>query len=326
MTLPSEYQVLPDSVDFTIPGFREHYREGDRVLAPGLRDSSEWYNDFVTRLSTAAGREFLPVCRLSDGEFLFMFGQQPPDVRLPLRVRLMWRLRQRVRMIVRGGDFHAATAPGVSSGSFSAAEWESARARYNDLLRYVAERGVLALHLSYLPRHYFQERYFAALKTWLSDQNVVLDYTNYVPFYFVYAALTGPRRAELLRGRRLLLVHGARGSKRDRIIRHLEQEGAAEVQWLGISSERSFYDQFDVTHLIGTTDLVLVGAGVGKPNILAQLAPLNVPTIDAGYLFEGWADPEKKWDRAYCVPDEELDDARVRFLPPGWGAAEQGTQ
>jgi hypothetical protein len=317
-TLPGEYQLLPNSVDFKIPGFHEHYREGDQVLAPGKLACAEWYGDFVTRLSNAAGREFLPVCRMSDGEFRFLFGDQPPDVRLPLWWRLTLRMQQLVGRFVRERGFAAATAPGVSSGKFTSTEWKAARVRYDDMLRFIAERGVLAIHLSYHPRTYFQERYFPALSAWLSDQQIILHERNYVPFYFVYAAFIGPRRSELLQGKRLLLVHGAQGSKRARIIEHLRREGAAEIMWCEISAERSFYDRLDIKDFVGSVDLVLIGAGIGKPNILAQLAPLDVPAVDAGFLFEVWADTDKKWDRPFCVSDEDWDDARVRFLPPGW--------
>jgi hypothetical protein len=315
-TLPGEYQLLSNSVDFKLPGFHEHYREGDQVVAPGKLDCAEWYGGFVTRLSNAVGREFLPVCRMSDGEFRFLFRDQPPDVRLPLRRRLTLRLQRFVGRLVRERGFAAATAPGVSSGKFTSTEWKAVRVRYDEMLRFIAERGVLAIHLSFHPSNYFQERYFPALSAWLSDQGIILDERNDVPFYFVHAAFIGPRRTELLQGKRLLLVHGAQGSKRARIIEHLRREGAAEIMWCEISAERSFCDQLDIQDFVGSVDLVLIGAGIGKPNTLSQLAPLDGPAVDAGFLFEVWADPDKKWDRPFCVSDEDWDDAWVRFLPP----------
>ena len=53
----------------------------------------------------------------------------------------------------------------------------------------------------------------------------------------------------------------------------------------------------------GKVDLVLVGAGVGKVNVLPQLEVLAVPCLDAGYLFEVWADPASGVERLYCIPD-----------------------
>jgi len=89
----------------------------------------------------------------------------------------------------------------------------------------------------------------------------------------------------------------------------------AEVHWCSISSSRSLFDRIDISGYIGRVDIAVVGAGVGKPNILVQLEPLQVPCIDAGFVFEVWANPENKWKRAWCVPDEKFDVNKVKFFP-----------
>ena len=35
------------------------------------------------------------------------------------------------------------------------------------------------------------------------------------------------------------------------------------------------------------------------------MEPLSVPCIDAGFIFEVWADPSSKWERDFCAPDED---------------------
>ena len=55
--------------------------------------------------------------------------------------------------------------------------------------------------------------------------------------------------------------------------------------------------------------MALVGAGIGKSNILVQMESLNVPCIDAGFVFEVWANPENKWNRAVCACDEDYANA-----------------
>ena len=166
----------------------------------------------------------------------------------------------------------------------------------------IGKKGILALHLSYgeVP---FQEHYFPALGRWLKENHIMLIDENYFPFYFVYAALTGPRRGELLKGRRVLVVNGASGEKRQKIEAGLRREGVAELLWHTFSLDRSLYDRLILDPYIGKIDLAIVGAGIGKPNILTQMEPLNVPCIDAGYVFEVWADPENRWKRAFCVLD-----------------------
>ena len=302
--LPKEYHILPESIDFIIPGFEKTYYPGSKTLSLKKRDCAKWYNEFVDRLIAASGRQFLPVCRMSDGEFKFALGNQPPSKRLPVGLRVKRRfLGIMERLVVEVKGFQAATAPSVSSGNYTKGEWFKERGRYAEMICEISRKGILALHMSYgqIP---FQEHYFPALERWLKKNNIMLTDENYYPFYFVYAALTGPRRGGLLKGKRVLVVNGACGEKRRKIEHGLLRKGVSEVSWHSISLDRSLYDRLDLDPYIGKIDLALVGAGIGKPNILVQMEPLNVPCIDAGYVFEVWADPNSKWERAFCSPDD----------------------
>jgi hypothetical protein len=315
--LPDAYRILPESVDLRIPGFFREYTPGDRTLAVRARESEAWFNEFMDRLVAALGREYLPVCRMSDGEFRFALGQQPPDMRHPFWARWAIRARAELATLRNRGRFRAGVSGVYSSGAYSASEALEARARYGDLLRQIADRGVLALHLSYgeVP---FQEHFFPALGRWLAAEEIELTDESYYPFYFVYGALTGPRRGELLKGRRVLVAHGAVGQRRRQIEAGLQREGVAEVVWQPISSERSLFDVIELPDSAHDVDLALVGAGVGKPNVLLQLEPLGVPCIDAGFVFEVWADPARRAERPFCTPDDlREDDRSTTALHPG---------
>jgi hypothetical protein len=253
---------------------------------------------------------------MSDGEFFFLFGHQPPSLRLPFLKRVNRGLRQnlgRVRRLFTG--FHAATASGVSSGDFTPTEWRQFRATLSQDYLSLLDKGVLAIHLSY-GKNPFQEHYFPAIHRWLSDSGHHLTASNYIPFYFVYALLRGPRMSDLVTGRRVLLVHSAVGAKREAIARSLSAFSPRAVEWLRISPNRSFADTLDLKSIAGAPDLCFVGAGIGKPRILRQLETFNVPCIDAGYAFEVWADPDRQWDRPYMTRDGDMDVTKVRFLSP----------
>jgi hypothetical protein len=59
-------------------------------------------------VSNAVGSTYLPVCRMSDGEFLLLFGFQPPSIRLPMARRAWIRCLQAREMIRhRIGGFRA---------------------------------------------------------------------------------------------------------------------------------------------------------------------------------------------------------------------------
>jgi len=311
--ISAQYQVLPHSIPFSVPGFLKHYRLGNMTFSPGQITCEKWFDDFVDRVLASTGSSYLPICRMSDGEFTVLLGEQPWHLRHPFPERFrLWAGFAYRKLLVR--RFDAATWAGVSSGSYDYREIKRFRQQYSDAIILLAEKGMLALHLSYGPWP-FQEQYFPALIKWLSNQQLELSFNNYVPFYFVYALLTGPRRSELLNGRRVLLINGANSAKQSRIETSLRNEGVLDVFWCPISPSRSFYDMIDTSLWLGKVDLVLVGAGVGKPNVLLQLEPLGVPAIDAGFVFEVWANPEMRWHRPMCVPDEAYDIEKVRFLP-----------
>lgn len=314
--LPRAYRILPHDVPLEIPGFARFAATGIRTLSPDGAPTAPWFDAFADRIEAAVGRVWLPVCRMSDGEFKLALGEQPWDLRAPLRTRVKHRLVM-VRNRLLQTRFVAATRPGVSSGNYSRAEWRTLRKQYPAWCRAIADAGVLALDLSYYTGWSFnQERFFPALSRWLRRAGIAVTQRNYAPFYFVYALLLGDRGERLFRGRRVLVVHGATGAKRAAIEAAILARGASEVRWHTLSSGRAAFDRLDPREHLGRVDLALVGAGVGKPAILVQLAPLAVPCIDAGYAFEVWAEPECRWNRRFCVTDREYDPARLTCVPP----------
>jgi hypothetical protein len=313
IVLPPEYRVLQKSVPFFIPGFEKQRYPQCFAFAPETVECDAWFERFTGRVLQAVGSAYLPVCRMSDGEFLLLFGYQPPSVRHPLLRRWKIRLSQARHMIrQRIVGFQAQTAPGVSSGAMSHAERKAFVPTLSSQYLEIARDGILALHLGYAPAP-FQEQYFPAVRKWLTQHNVTLTLDNYVPFYFVYGLLRGPVFSDLVGGRRVLIVHSATGAKREAITRSIQAASPRGIEWLTISPSRSFADTLDLSQLQDKPDLCLLGGGVGKSALFPQLRPLGIPCLDAGFSFEVWADPEKQWDRPYMSPDSFFDPSRVRF-------------
>jgi hypothetical protein len=295
------FKTLNHTLPLKLPAFERWWREGDDTYS-AVEDSCEvQFSSFIDRLIEAKkSRRFLPICRMSDGEFTFLLGHQRLtskwSVRKRIRADLGMAIRRLRRSTLLAGTRH------YRSGSYSRAEWGQSQEEYGGNIKAISEKGVLALHLSFgaIP---FQEHFFEPLQEWMTRKKVSLGANNYVPFYFVYAALTGPRRGELFEDARVLVVNSASGSKQANIVAGLRANGAREVHWLPISGDRSLFDTIDPTPFVNRVDLVVVGAGVGKPNILLQLEPLGVPCLDAGFVFEVWADRSQGIHRAYCLPD-----------------------
>ncbi len=304
--LSPRYRVLPYAIDLRIPGFSAMDRYNLRTYAPAAADSTRWFEQFVGRVERAVGHEYLPVIRLADGEFLFLLGFQPPTLRVGWAYPLKWlrwfAAKWKPRRQLRAGGSHG-NRPLYTSAKYSVDEVDAIRASYRAVLDLVSERGVIAADLSYCAVP-FQDHFFPSLRRWLEENKLQLTLLNYVPFYFVYAMLTGPQRHRVLRGRRILVIHSAVGDKQERIKASLVREGATDVLWHTISPDRSLYDVVPVERFVGAVDLCVFGAGIGKPAILAQLEPLGVPCIDAGYVMEVWADPAVARSRIFTQPDD----------------------
>ncbi len=311
--IPKQYReplipYFPVEMDFYIPGFENSYPIGKgKTLALTHKNCGDWYNEFIDKvLLSISNKEFLPVCRICDGEFLFFLGEQPLDVRLNLFKRIKANLSKIKNRIELKGGIGAYTKGHYHSGLYSKEEWLNARSVYPIWLKEISKVGILAIHLisEKVP---FAEQYYPAFSRFLLKNNIEINNDNYYPFYFVYAMLVGHRKSEIFKNRRILIVNGFSNQKRDSVMNSIYNEGAKEIFWLPISTHRSLYDSIDITPFYDKVDLVLVGAGIGKPNILYQLKDLNVPCIDAGYIFEVWANPISKFKRPFCVLDFNSD-------------------
>ena len=250
---------------------------------------------------------------MSDGEYQFILGDAPPVYHSNLLPFIKSYLGYLLRKLKKNSNFKAATLPGVSSGTYTKSEIQTVMKQYARWMKSIAEKGILALHLTYSKKS-FQDKFHYPLKKWFDNNNIILNEDNYYPFYFVYGIFRGEERKRILKNRSVLIVHSAEGEKREKIIESLYKEGIKDVKWLTISPSRSLFDEINVDKYIGEIDIVFLGAGVGKPNILMQLEKLSVPCIDAGFVFEVWAKEENKWLRPIMVNDDDWDADKIKFL------------
>jgi hypothetical protein len=301
-------------IPFKIPGYAKHAHPTWEAWAPQDLDSVEWYHAFEQRVLGAVGREYLPIVRLADGEFSFLFGEIRANPRWPLLKRLRHNWLQSYRRKLCRKNFQFRTRNTVSSANYTQEEWRVARVKYAEDLKWISEKGLLAPQLAFLGRP-TMEQFQAQFKEWISDSEIALSMSNICQFYFVYALFLSQERPEILDGKRVLVVHGATGERQEKIQSALQAQGASKVGWLGISNDRSLFDRLDVQPYLGGYDLVIVGAGVGKPGVIRQLEPLSIPVIDIGYVFEIWIDSECRFRRPFCCSDAFYDKEKLRAHP-----------
>ncbi|CAN5652635.1 hypothetical protein BH23GEM9_BH23GEM9_22620 [soil metagenome] len=250
------------------------------------------FQQFADRVLDAIGRQWLPVYRMADGEFAFLVGPQSLSSG-PLRAgldtaRVAWRR-------LRGAHLRTCW-----NEEYPRRLRKPAIARLRASLARVAAAGYLAPYLMVRPDGWSKE-FFGPVCGWLDAHDIPLHENNYIPFYSVYALLSGSMRHDLLRGRRVLVVTHLTDARRQGIDAGLRAEGVAGTEYLGISANASLFEELDLSGVCSGIDIALVAAGIGSVNILDQLKPLGVPCIDCGILIECLIEPQRRWDRPFLI-------------------------
>ena len=302
---------LEPRVRLRIPHFERHHGlSSARVHAFEDLDCRDWYDEFRRRIVSAVNEgRYLPLYRMGDGEYAFALGFRPED-RVPF-----WSLgaKGKVKRILArlGLRHHRSGSVEYGFETYTPKEHRELADRFVASMREVAAHGMLALGLDDSP---FYGDYLPDILDWIDENEIPLGPDNYYHVYFLYALLHGPDRADVLRGRRVLVVTGLDEEKERGIRAGLEKEGVADIQFLPISRAKAMSEELDLAGVVRPIDLALVGAGVGAVNIVHQLRPLSAPALDCGFVLSTLGQSDLRWSRPYCVPDEEFDSERVRFM------------
>lgn len=312
--MKSYAKALPYNKSFVIPGFELSYPEGIfRAIDICDRPTDLWYSQFKETLIGAIGHRYLPVIQMSDGEFIFCVGHYPA-IRGSEELLHKYILRQAKYFLKdsltkkRNKKFRGGKDSKIPSGIYSPKECVTLRPLYAKYLKEIGRKGLLCLHFTYR-NNQFAQQYFLPIIHWLTANHIKLESTNYFQKYFVYAFLNGPDRSQIFGQKRILIVTNCNEDKRKRITTNLRKEGSENIQFLQISKNRSMYDILDLSKVNLPVDVVLIGAGIGKPNIIQQLEKTNTLCIDAGFCIECLAYPEyrrsREGTRTYCWADFE---------------------
>jgi hypothetical protein len=250
------------------------------------------FERFSERVIGAVGKQYLPVYRMADGEFALLVGWRSPYRRAKLSLRVAGAFRELSEKVSGGG---IKTCWGEAYRGETA---KRARTRMIEAMSRVAESGILAAYFAVRPDGW-GEQYIAPVCKALDSHGIVLSEANLVPFYAVYALLSGPCRERLLEGKRILVVTSLHGDRPEQIRRGLLAAKAASVDLLAVSPGSSMFDQPDSQRFEGMVDLVLVAAGIGSVNVLDRLRTLSVPVIDCGIALECFMDSRKRGERPF---------------------------
>lgn len=304
--IPSKYLILPYLIRHEIEGFESLSSPDAVVLAPKMVDCRQWFHEFVDLVLTKIERKvFFPIIRLTDGDYPFLFGYDIPELREPQIKRFFQWSRCRVKKILgRDKRFVAQVKDGYVSADYSWQEVKQQRDTHWQNILFLGRQGILAWHFTFGPRP-FQEKWHPSIQQAIEKANFEINESNYYPFYFIYALLSGPRRRQLYQNRRILFVTTADEKKKETIERNLRQEGVSEIHWADSTPPTSMLGDIDVMPFLGKVDLAFVAKGLPKANVIRKMEKLGVPVIDVGVFAEIWSNNASAEQRAYCQMDEK---------------------
>lgn len=260
-------------------------------------DIDKQYVSLVNRIQKSIGKSFLPVIRVSDGEFNLLLGDQPPGPWWPIHIRIKKIIGVIKRKFINTKSFSNAVYSGGNQVKTS--EMESIRISAISGVKLIMKEGVLAAHLS-LTNKPFQADYLLPFFSTLEENGIEINSTNIAPFYFIYPMVLSHYGDLLFENKSVMIIHSAKGKKKNSIINAVKARSASKIVWLSISHNNTFYDHLDVGNYLGKADIALIGAGVAKLLLVEQLSILNIPVIDIGFVFEVWYNPDLDVERPFC--------------------------
>jgi hypothetical protein len=244
------------------------------------------YNIFREKLMSAINKKYFPIYRMADGEFKFV--QEISSNRKCNRILRLWTTN------------NIQTCWGED---YTQEELKNLENQYANDLREISLTGLLALHfIDFDNYHHPYYKLYKKIADWFDSISIKFDPSTITSFYYIYIILTGPDRSLLLRHKRILIFTSVDNSKRVKINNYLlNGEGVQGVEFYPISPSKSMLEKLDLSRIKSKPDLILIGAGIGSSNILAQLKPLQTLCIDAGIVIERYADSSLSKSRIFLL-------------------------
>lgn len=291
-------KILPHLIPFYLHGFYNDVTTGHTLALEDI-DCSDWFQIFIKKLTQQKEKKFFPICRLSDGEYTFICGNQPP-IKNFLLTQILSSIKFCFENIKPKRQFEAGESGIYHSGKYLRKEISEYLPNYLNNLKELSEVGILALHLTY-SRNPFQERFHFALNKIFETFGIKINANNYFPFYFVYAFFQTNEFYQYIKHKNVLFITGSDEQKMKLVEKKFMNFGAKYIEFYSISSNRSLFDILDLRSIKNkNVDICFVAAGIGKPNIMVQLKPLECICIDVGYMFEVWANENLAYNRPWC--------------------------
>ena len=245
------------------------------------KDCDEWYKQFRNNLIDSIGKIYLPVYRMADGEYQFLWG-------IRFDFHSLWKNRYILSYCYRKSlELLKGPVIKTSWGEFYKGDeiTELRRKYFNDLeelLRY----GILCAFLYETSKNTFVHYNKQFLK-YFNNKELCLDINNFFPFHFPFFALSNPGWQDFIVNRKILIVTGNLINRRKSLEVNFAELGARKVGFYEISATSSLKDKVDKNMIddYQEYEIALVAAGIGALNIITQMKWFKGPVIDVGGLL-----------------------------------------
>jgi hypothetical protein len=275
--------------------FRQDY--GGELVAYSFQPASAniWLNQFRLRLKETIGKKYLPVYRMADGEYQFLFGLKfnfhAPNI---FRYLVSFLIRKTLEIF---------TGPRIKTSwgeTYSGIEIQKLRTKYKNELKILLENGILCAYLYDNPKNAFTY-YNRTFLNFFENNALELNKSNFFPFHFPFFALSDEGWQEFIIGRSILIVTGNLEIRRNILEKNLTALGSKKVGFYEVSANASLRDLVDknLVENIEEYEIAFIGAGIGSLNIISQMTWFKGPVIDVGgfisalldknYLYHGGA-------------------------------------
>jgi len=302
--------LLQNKVPMKLDGF-ETLWSGNKTYNPEEffhlsfteKSFQEQYDSFKERIFSSIGVKYLPIYRMADGEFKFCldFLDSKNPATLKKKLRLLKRLMSSENMYGRKLDvpkfdilkniFSLRSIMVAHGENYTLREKVSIKKKYIDNLTTIANNGILAVHFMEELNSDGYVKFIKPMCRWFEKNGIIINNSNYVSFYNVYALLSGYDSVNLFNKRKILIISSDHDGKFMKLNLALTKLGASSVKFYNISPTKSLLEIIDLNLIHHPIDLVLIGAGIGTSNILTQLNKVDTVCIDAGIFLEVLINP-----------------------------------
>jgi len=290
--------------EFNLKDYKNFDSENRKVYLFMDKNCDDLLDTLYKRInSSILKKEHFPIVRIADGEFQFLLGKNEFNLRKPFHKLVIHLVKQLFEKIFKP-KFEAKSRT-YTSGVYSHSDRDAVKTEYSECLKYISEKGILALYTIVKPGFY-TEQYLPSLFSFFEKQNINVSEKNYIPFYFIYIVLTNKRYSKIYVDKHVHLITSFDNERKVKIEHNLKSFGVKLVTWTEISRDRSLFDIVNLGDISKNVDIIFVGAGIGKVNIFNQLKKIPATIIDAGYIFETWENPALVKERDYCEVHNQL--------------------